>query len=147
MLLSLALDEYLTVRSARLNPNSLAQYTWELSRWVDWCIENQVTDSEQLSPAVCARYLDWLRTNPTTQGRGRSSRSLLHYAKSVRVFLRWLVEEELAPARVLRLELPRAEVKIPPTLTHEQVMTLVKACHDSNGPRCRPGTRPSCSSS
>jgi site-specific recombinase XerD len=134
MLLSLALDEFLTVRSARLNQSSLHQYTWELTRLVDWCNENHVTDTEQLSAAIGARYLDFLRTNVTTRGTARSSRSLLHYAKSLRVFLRWLVAEELAPARVLRLELPKAEAKIPPTLTTEQVVALVKACQESNGP-------------
>jgi site-specific recombinase XerD len=130
----LALDEFLIVRSARLNQRSLHQYTWELTRLVNWCTENHVTDTEQLSAAVGARYLDYLRTNVTTQGRFRSSRSLLHYAKSVRVFFRWLVAEDLAPARVLRLELPKAEAKIPSTLTKEQVMALLKACRESDGP-------------
>jgi site-specific recombinase XerD len=134
MLLSLALDEFLTVRSARLNQASLHQYTWELTRLVDWCTENRVTGTEQLSAAIGARYLDYLRTNVTTRGTARSSRSLLHYAKSMRVFLRWLVAEELAPSRCLRLELPKAEAKIPPTLTGEQVMALVKACQESHGP-------------
>jgi site-specific recombinase XerD len=134
MLLSLALDEFLTVRSPRLSPKSLHDYAWELARFVDWATANYVSDSEHLSAAVGARYLEYLRTIPTQRGTAMTGRSLLHYAKNLMVFLRWLVAEDLAPARVLRLELPKAEVKIPPTLTPEQVRALVKACQDSKGP-------------
>lgn len=134
MLLASALDEYLTVRSARLNAKSLAQYSWELDRFVAFCTQQNVTDTGQLSAATGAGYLNALRGNVTARGRAMSSRSLLHYAKDLRTFFGWLVREELAPARLLRLELPVAEKKIPPTLTSDQEKRLIRACQESDGP-------------
>ncbi len=134
MLLSMALDEFLTVRSVRLNERSLAQYEWELDRFVQFCTSQRVTDTSQLSAAVGAAYLNFLRGNGTARGTTLSSRSLLHYTKSLKCFFGWLVREELAPARVLRLELPAAERKIPPTLSAAQQKLLVQACQESDGP-------------
>jgi site-specific recombinase XerD len=134
MLANLALDEFLTVRSTRLNEKSVEQYQWELSRFVAFLDEHHVHDTNQLSAAVVANYVNSLREHTTARGQPLSSRSVLHYSKGVRCFLSWLVAEELAPARCLRWELPKAEKKIPATLDADAIKRLLRACQESHGP-------------
>jgi integrase/recombinase XerD len=133
MLLSTATDEFLAIHTTGLSLHTQRGYTWQLDKFVLYCTANTVLDTDKVSAAIVARYLDSLRTNRTVRGAVLSRRSLRTYAKNLKVFVGWLVQEDLAPSRALRFEVPGAEQKVPGTLTTEQEKAILRACQGARG--------------
>lgn len=130
MLLSAAIDEFLTIHAKNLAKETQRRYTWELERFSTYC---GGINSDDLRAITVARYLDSLRTHPDRRGHMLSSRTLRAYAKSLRVLVRWLVTEDLTSEKALRFEIPRGESRVPSTLTADQALALVRACQESRG--------------
>src|SRR5260370_26593243 len=58
---------------------------------------------------------------------------MVSYYKILHVLLKWLVDEDMASSRLLRLPATRLEAKIPGTLNGGQVLKMVRATSESTG--------------
>ncbi len=142
MLVSLMVDEFLAERSVKLGPLARKQYEGELGRFVTYLTEQGVDDTKTLTVAALVGWMTWLRDTPTAQGKLRASKSLATYFRTLKCLLRWAVEAEYLPPRVLKLQAPRVEQKIPKTLGRQDALKVVKAASESHGPVMRPGIPP-----
>lgn len=85
------------------------------------------TLEEALTLAHARDWLDSLRE------RGLAQRSLASYAQSLKAFSRWLAEEEwIAKDPLAKLKPPKYDDKAKPTLSPEEVETLLRACTTRN---------------
>src|SRR5215469_15256548 len=76
MLLSAAIDEFLTVHVKNLARETQRGYTWQLERFVTYCTSSGILDTDDVRAVTVARFLDLLRSQPTARGGQLSSRSL-----------------------------------------------------------------------
>jgi site-specific recombinase XerD len=129
MLVSEAVSEFLAVRRVKLAAYSLAQYTRVLDGFWEFC---GAVDCTSLRASNVASWVEWMQS-PRPDGTKLASKSVVSYFKIVHAFLTWLVKEDEAPARVLHVEAPRLEQKIPGVFGGGEVLSLVKASSKSAG--------------
>jgi integrase/recombinase XerD len=127
MLVTESVSEFLAVRRVKLAAYSQEVYARVLDGFIAHGAQCGVTETEQLTPMVVARWVT------AQQARGLSPKSVSTYFKVVHAWLVWLVREELAPARVLHVDAPRLEKKIPPTFGPDQIRLLARAARKSDG--------------
>lgn len=143
MKLSAALHSYLF--SKDFTPRSLEWYESQLTAWSHWLAghtcpvhEQPISELEQVSIHHVREYLAYLKTAPSGRHDKApiSSQTLHGYARAIKAFLRWAVNEELLPPSLLkRFEMPKREQKVIAVFTREQIAQLLSACMGAYEPR------------
>lgn len=127
-----------------LSARTQREYLHKLGVFADWCEAQHIT-LQELRQAHLRKFVEYVRTKPGTQ-RGREGRlisgnTIGNYTRILKVFLRWLSEEdgyEQTVSRRLadRLENPAIEEKVVEIFTDAQLKALWNAC-DKSAPDLR----------
>lgn len=112
-------DLFLRDRFSRGNsPDTIDFYRYSLRRFLAFCQEYNRTDVDRY---MLRDYLVYLREDPSL-----NSVSVQSYVRGLKVFLRWLYEEEYTDEDLSsRLHLPRADKNVIRVLTDSEIVTLL----------------------
>ena len=108
---------------------TLSWHTNAIGYFRRFLVEQGLTDTVEdgLTLAYARDWLDSLRE------RGLAQRSLASYAQSLKAFSRWLAEEDwIAKDPLTKLKPPKYDDKAKPSLTPDEVETLLRACTTHN---------------
>jgi site-specific recombinase XerD len=127
MLLSDALTELLVAKD--YTPKSFVRREGVLREFVAWCKDNGVTDSSELTKPLVRRYIAWLRTRTNLRDGGIIAGETQHtHASHVRMFLNWLVDDEMLDEKVTKkLGMPTIPQKVIEIFTPAHYERLVLA--------------------
>ncbi|VEN75396.1 Tyrosine recombinase XerD [Candidatus Desulfarcum epimagneticum] len=105
-----------------LSSNTLAAYASDISGYLDFLERNGVERlSEQDAPLILRRLIDLKKSGLTARSRARS-------LVAIRGFYRFLTREKILekdPSRMI--DLPRAGLKLPHSLSRKEVLALLNA--------------------
>ena len=108
----------------------------KLKYFVAW-YEQSGKELEQITAADMRKYLDGMRSKPSDRtGRELSSHTVHGHARVIRGFLYWCDREDYL-ARRPKLQMPRTEKKVVPTLSADQIQKMFLACEKEYTPELR----------
>jgi len=122
------LDSFLLARqAARCSPATIQFYRYMLAPFVEW-LRDQCSVAEPQE--IDANHIrQWLIT---LQGRDLADTTQHAYARSIKAWLTWLVdEEELPKSPMRRVQMPRVDQKILPPFTPADIAKLLDGCDRS----------------
>jgi site-specific recombinase XerD len=125
-----ALAEYeWACKAKNLSPATLRWYKEKLAVFRAYLLAEGLETVADIRPIVVHRFIDWIRTTPSLNGRGtRSTYTVKAYAETVKVFLSWCEDEELIDSKVrAKIPNPKVENKVIRILSREQFDRLMAA--------------------
>lgn len=131
---SAALTEYLY--SKDFTSRSVRWYEQHLRLFFAWCAQHgcqqhqPTTELEKLNSAHIREFLLHLRTDPSERyGRIVSTHTAHAYARVIKAFLHWCIEEGWVQERILKnVEMPKVVETVIKPLTAEHIARLMAAC-------------------
>ncbi len=112
-----------TLQAAARSPHTLSAYRYSLARFADWARSEGLGTLDAITPHTVRRYLRYL------QEQELSSATVHAYALQLKIFVHWLVEEEILEADPLaRVKLPRLGQRQKQPLAPEEQQALLDAC-------------------
>jgi len=123
-LLRMTLDGFLTSREAtRLSPVTVNWYRGMLQPFLAFLEKQGITAPEAIAPSHIRAFLVSL------QRQGVKDNTVHAYARAVRAFLNFLVEEGIIPESPMRkVKMPRLDRRILPAFAPEDVKRLLAVC-------------------
>ena len=123
-LLRMTLDGFLTSREAtRLSPVTVNWYRGMLQPFLAFLEKQGITAPEAIAPSHIRAFLVSL------QRQGVKDNTVHAYARAVRAFLNFLVEEGIIPESPMRkVKMPRLDRRILPAFSPDDVRRLLAAC-------------------
>ena len=111
---------YLAVERG-LSANTLISYALDLKQFKNFCLQRQIKDIKSLDRNTVINYILDLRKN------GRSSATVARHLAALKVFSRFLVDEEqLEQEPTENMESPSVKKGLPAVLTQEEVARLLE---------------------
>lgn len=108
-------------KSRRFKSGTLQTYKDRILPFVNWCDSNTVFCLSDITPTVIRTYLTQL------QDKNLASQTIHGIAIAIQSFFNWLVKEELLKESPMRkVAIPKAEKKILPAFTQEDIQKLLK---------------------
>ncbi|MDS9470775.1 site-specific tyrosine recombinase XerD [Sporosarcina pasteurii] len=120
----LALEDYLHFLQVerQLAANTITSYNRDLTDYIDFLVENQVTSVDAITRREIILYLQKMKET------GKSTRTVSRYISSIRSFHQFLLRERVATEDpTVHLELPKIEQKLPDVLSLSEVDRLIEA--------------------
>jgi integrase/recombinase XerD len=112
---------YLTVEKG-LARNTLEAYGRDLGRYADFVVRRDVKSWKDVTPELLVTFLEQTRKG------GLASVSMNRNLVAIRGFHKYLMQEKLAEASpVANIELAKGWMRLPDTLSQEEMATLLKA--------------------
>lgn len=135
MLLTEALDDYL-MECRKLSPKTRQWYQDKLSRFLQWCHAQSITEMEHLGGRELRQFLDSLYALRNSHTGAPISDYTHHgYAQVLRQFLNWCGREGYCPPTLhQRIKLPKVEQRVIRTLTKTHIEALFAACGHESSP-------------
>lgn len=125
------LDQYLNFLLVEkgLAPKSVAAYSGDLSSYLDFLSQHEITRPAEADTAAILKYIIDLRNN----GRGPRTRS--RHLIAIRGFYQYLTQNKHISANPAKLiDLPKSGLKLPDVLNVEEIDRLI-AAPDTGNPR------------
>jgi integrase/recombinase XerD len=114
---------HLSNRARRLTPATLHYYQKTLGLFIRWCEARQITQVDQVSPALIRRYL------AESSDAGKSTHTTHKYARALRTFCNFLVAEEMLTRSPMNgVPMPRTQNMLPTSFTEAEAEAILKAC-------------------
>ena len=119
--------------ASRHTPRTVQTYRETLTRFLEYLAELKITAPEEITPHAIRRFLVDL------ERRGLADTTVHKFARCIKTFCNFLVNEELLDASPMRkVAMPKLEKKIHPPFSQEEVEKLLAACgKDFHGLRDR----------
>lgn len=114
-------------KSQNLTPKTIQFYKERLTRLVEYCETQAITQVGQLTPDVLRRFLLWLETRGNNPGGQHAC------YRAVRAFLLWYWQETDQPGNppTAKVKAPRVSIEPLKPIELEQVERLLKTCDKS----------------
>ena len=118
------LDMFLLDQEARRHtPRTIKTYRETLIPFLEHLAESGITAPEEITPHAIRRFLVDL------ERRGLKDNTIVKYARCVQTFCNFLVAEGLVDTSPMaRVSMPKAEKKILPPFSREEIEKLLAAC-------------------
>src|SRR6516162_5165905 len=133
MLWSVFLADFLADKSHDLaSARSREFYRDNFGRFVRWCLNQGIKDTDQLTEMTVRSYLSYLSSDVVTRfGKAPASASLHSWMRAVRAPLRWGVQNGYLDAKVIsRLKMPKQTHHVVEVFTDRHIQSLYGACED-----------------
>lgn len=113
----------LDAESRRLTNSTKRFYRQRLGRFFSWCLTQNVSQVDEVSPHLIRAYL------VTLQDRGLADHTQHAAARAIRTFFNFCVAEEfLSDSPMKRVRMPRLDKRILPAFEKEEVQRLLAVC-------------------
>src|SRR5258708_22870731 len=140
MKIQAAIEEY-AYATQNLALKTRRWYDQKLKYFADWCTANGYKDLEDIRAGVVRRYLDYLRTTPSsTTKKPLTERTIRGYAQVIKGWLAWCAQEDgidhlISPKTIKAIEMPIVEHTVITIFTADDIAKVFGACRKDDDER------------
>jgi len=116
------LDFILAKKASLLAPATITYYNYTVGSFIDFLIDSEVYNSEDISPQMVRAYINKIAA------RDISSATIHSHARGIKVFLRFLYEEDYIN-KPIKMTMPKVEEQEKRVLSPEEIEQIIESCN------------------